>query len=453
MKHNQKGFTLVELMITMAVFLIVMVMAGNIFSTLLGQFKQQSRIAESNIEGNIGLQILRRDIEQAGYGLPWDLNGATYTEAGQISSPISTPWTDRWLNDGPPYDTVANGQPTRGADANTGTSANPPGAIRSGNAYNSAMPAGCSTNPANANHCSDVLVLKAVNIGTNDTVQKWTYVYNTGGSTNIPGPMPTLAAEQFDLDERVIIIRPDLGNAQRLLMTDSAGHFYTHFKTSGAYPTKVYDMATFRDDTSVATNSELLPEADSLMTHIIYGISPATTNPRMPFNRADYYVRRPATGMPSKCEPSTGILYKAVLSNNSDSSIDDTSTPVHGSKVTSELPLLDCVADMQLVFGLDTDDDGIIDSSTQDLLNTLTAEDVRNQLREVRVYIIAHEGQLDTTYTYTNPYGTDIAGCTGADKVCINDVGGIGLIKAFTVPNRNYRWKLYTMITTPSSVR
>ena len=233
LKHNQKGFTLVELMITMVVFLIVMVMAGNIFSTFLGQFKQQSRIAASNIEGNIGLQMLRHDIEQAGYGLPWNLNNATYTEAGQVSIPYSTPWTERHFNDGPPYDTVANGQPTRGADFNTGTSANPPGAIRSGNAYNSAMPPGCSTNPLIANHCSDVLVLKAVNIGTNKTVQKWTYAYNTGGSTNIPGPMPEVAAEQFDLDERVIVIRPDLGNTQRLLMTDSAGHFYTHFKTSG----------------------------------------------------------------------------------------------------------------------------------------------------------------------------------------------------------------------------
>ena len=181
-------------------------------------------------------------------------------------------------------------------------------------------------------------------------------------------------------------------------------------------------MTTFRDDTTVATNSELLPQADSLMTHIIYGISPSTTNPRMPFNRADYYVRRPATGMPSKCEPSTGILYKAVLSNNSDSSVNDTSTPP-GSKVTSELPLLDCVADMQLVFGLDLDGNGTSETSAEDI-NNLTAEEIRNQLREVRVYIIAHEGQLDTTYTYTNPYGTDIAGCTGANQVCINDAAG-----------------------------
>ncbi len=82
-RHSQKGFTLVELMVTMVIFLIVIVMAGNVFSILLGNFKQQSRMTESNIEGNVGLQMLRRDIEQAGYGLPWNLNGATYTEAGQ----------------------------------------------------------------------------------------------------------------------------------------------------------------------------------------------------------------------------------------------------------------------------------------------------------------------------------------------------------------------------------
>ena len=80
---REDGFTFVELIITMAVFLLVMAAASGVFSGLLTQFKQQGRLAESNIEGVVGLEILRKDIDGAGYGLPW--NGVTgiinYTEA------------------------------------------------------------------------------------------------------------------------------------------------------------------------------------------------------------------------------------------------------------------------------------------------------------------------------------------------------------------------------------
>ena len=67
---KQDGFTLVELMITMVVFVMVITAASNIFSGLVNQFKQQSKIAETNIEGIVGLELLRYDIEQAGFGLP-----------------------------------------------------------------------------------------------------------------------------------------------------------------------------------------------------------------------------------------------------------------------------------------------------------------------------------------------------------------------------------------------
>jgi Tfp pilus assembly protein PilW len=430
MKNSQKGFTIVELIITMLIFMIVIVAAANIFVALLGNFKQQSKIAESNIEGIIGLQILRRDIEQAGYGLPWSLppkkpdNTDTYTEAGAITTPYAMPWVGRNYNDGPPINTATH--PVRTGD--TAGASNPPGAIRSADNLQTEM------------NNSDVLVLKAVNIGISDTVQKWTYALNTTGSTHIFGPVPAIAAEAFQNNERVIVVRPVQGinTNLRVLMTDSTGKFYANFRASGT--PSVYDMAAFKADTSVAINAEFLPPNDGLLTYMMYGIHPLTspvTNPSRPFNRADYYVRRPATNMPSQCAAGTGILYKAVLSQT-----DNT--------VMTELPLLDCVADMQFVFGLDTDGNATIDSYSQDI-TTLSAAEIRNQLREVRVYIIAHEGQRDTAYTYSNP--NPVTGCTGANQVCINDVGGVGFIKAFTVPSLNYRWKLYTMIVNPYNLR
>ena len=80
--RNSGGFILVELMITMVVFVLVIAGAAGIFAGLFTQFKQQSKITESNIEGVVGLDTLRRDIEHAGYGLPWSFqNSISYSEA------------------------------------------------------------------------------------------------------------------------------------------------------------------------------------------------------------------------------------------------------------------------------------------------------------------------------------------------------------------------------------
>ena len=404
LKHNQKGFTLVELMITIVIFLLVIIAASNIFSSLLNQFKQQSKIAESNIEGIIGLEMLRSDIEQAGYGLPWDLNGAAYTEAGVVTDPWSTIWTDRQLNDGPPNN------PVRGTDLGHPTS-NPPGAIRalSGEALNG----------------SDVLCIKATNIATNDTVKKWTYVLNTGANSVYQTAF-NVADEDLLNNDRIIVIRPVLGTRERVLLRDSTGQFYANFNSN---------LATFG---GTGNNADFLPFANTFLAHIFYGISPSTANPRMPFNRADYYVRQPATGMPTQCAPGSGILYKAVLSNND--TVNDTSTPP-GSPTLTELPLLDCVADMQVVFALDANGDGTTDN-WGDTNATLTAANIRDQLKEVRVYILAHEGQRDNAYT-------SAATITATDP----NVGAVINYDAATAGTRNYRWKIYTMVVTPYNLR
>ncbi len=103
--NREDGFTLVELIITMLIFVLIMAAASGVFTGLLTQFKQQSKIAETNVEGIVGLEILKQDLEQAGYGLPWNLNGASYQEAAVDSL---TSWVD--FNDGPPNN------PARGTD-------------------------------------------------------------------------------------------------------------------------------------------------------------------------------------------------------------------------------------------------------------------------------------------------------------------------------------------------
>ena len=64
-------------------------------------------------------------------------------------------------------------------------------------------------------------------------------------------------------------------------------------------------------------------------------------------------------------------------------------------------PLIDCVADMQVIYRLDTNNDGTIDSTVNDI-SGLTAQQIRDRVKEVRVYILSHEGQSDRSFRYRN---------------------------------------------------
>lgn len=400
--RRQTGLTLVELMVTMIIFVLVIVAASNIFIGILGQYKQQSKIAETSIEGLVGLQMLRSDIEQAGYGLPYDIDTADYDEA---------------VNDGATTQDDASFNDAGATDA-------PPRAVLTG-----LVAAGGASGLPNV---SDLLVLKATNIALNDTARKWASVSNTGPTNVITtwtntvtgGPL-TEENLSFAPADRVTVLRPNAGTRQRILMND-AGAFYR----------------TFPDPSGVIPTDGFFPTVESYETYIMYGISPSTANPRMPFNRADYYVRRPAT-MPTHCAPGTGILYKATIN--------------HAGGGHTEYPLLDCVAAVKIVLIADTDEDAVtppaaIIAGAWPVLTgagATTAEDIRKQLKEVRVYILGHEGQRDASFTYS-AQGLDIP--LGVDHLGVRDPQA-GLLLDYTVPDRNYRWKIYTMVLKPYNLR
>jgi prepilin-type N-terminal cleavage/methylation domain-containing protein len=405
MIRREAGFSLVELMITMVIFVFVIAAASQVFTGLLTQFKQQSKIAETNIEGIVGLDIMRRDIENAGYGLPWNLNGAAYREIGSISA---TPWVDRDFSDGPPNN------PARGTDPGDPAS-NPPAAFRSGDG---ACPA-ASTCPAG----SDVLVIKSTNVAQNDASQKWTYVLpdHTVKEWDILG-------ERLATNDRVIVL--SLADTNRRGLILSGGSFTTRYNAATT-PDSLLDAA--------------FAPANTTDQRVVYGVAdPAATvtDPlRMPFNRADYYVRTPtaANSMPTRCATGTGILYKGIVSQN----------PLPGTTdTTSELPLLDCVADMQVYYRLDTNDDGVIDSEPNSIA-TLTAQQIRDQVREVRVYILAHEGQRDRSYTFNNFTGA----CATCIRVGQSAILGRDFNLATITDYLNYRWKVYTIVVQPKNLR
>ncbi len=388
MTRSERGFTLVELMVTMVVFLLTITAAANIFSSLLNQFKQQSKIAETNIEGLVGLQMLRSDIEQAGYGLPYDLNGITYNEAFSSVTPYGDPAA---YND---------------------STANPPRAVRIGNNI------GFSNAAVTPEAQSDVLVIKATNLGISAAATKWAYVSNRGALPNTIQPWNNAAGaaipdENLENGDRVIVLNPIAGGTQRVLVTSGATFSTTFDSSAGAF------AAAFQ------------PVASSFETYLIYGISPGAAL-RMPFNRADYYIRTPAA-MPARCAPNTGVLYKALLNHGAASAANQ----------YSEYPLLDCVAAMQVLFGMDTNNDGAVDSVVDDPGAGLTAENIRDQLKDIRVYILAQEGQRDTFYTSPSP-------------ITANDPD-FGNVITFTIPagdpRSNYRWKIYTLFIKPYNLR
>ena len=393
------GFTLVELLITMVVFVFVIAAGSQIFTGLLTQFKQQSKITETNIEGAIGLEMMRRDIEHAGYGLPWVIDAAVaYNEASAAEAVVFN-------------------------NCNGSAPCNPPNAIISGNSMTYAS-------PNNVFNGSDYLVIKAANVATSAAAQRWTTL-RTGDVKRIWGT----AADDFVNTDRVIVLSPGTSDATRQSLVLGGGAWWTTYNNTNPFA----------------------PDPDATETRFIYGIGPEPvpiSNLRMPFNRADYYIWRDGTtvandGVPDRCALGTGILRKTVIA--------------HADGDRTPLPLLDCVADMQVGFGVDNDTtpDGAVNCYVNNLADgiTVNAENIRTRVREVRVYILAHEGQYDRDFTFNPPIAPN---SIRVGETSANLPGGIctgpgTLGRDFNLSGitnwPNYRWKVYTMVVQPTNLR
>jgi type II secretory pathway pseudopilin PulG len=360
MIRREEGFTLVELMITLTIMILAMAAASSVLIALMTQFKQQSKIAETNIEGVVGLEIMRRDIGNAGVGLPWDLNGATYVETAV--SP------DAQLNDTPPI-----------------------------------VPVAVKSKPGVMMNQSDMLAVKSTMVAGSDTSMGWASIY----CNNIPNAGPSRYS--FSSGDRIIILTSGhLNSANNKLVVSSVDN--TTWKT------------TYGNTTDYAPPTVGVCNQTTSDTYIIYGVD-HNTDLRMPFNRADYYVKTPATGnppIPKRCAPGTGVLYKGIIKQ--------------ADGALNELELLDCVATMKVIFALDPNNDNNNFQYVTDI-SGMTADAIRSQLREVRVYILAQEGQKDPNYTYPNSTVT---------------VGEFGLGLPFSMTGitdyQSYRWKQYNII-------
>ena len=68
MKRREKGFSILELLIAMAIVMIVLYSAITFFVISVNQYKAQTKITASNLEGILGLELLRRTSRTWGSG-------------------------------------------------------------------------------------------------------------------------------------------------------------------------------------------------------------------------------------------------------------------------------------------------------------------------------------------------------------------------------------------------
>jgi hypothetical protein len=345
----------VELMIAMAIVMLVLYAAINFFIVSVRQYKVQTKITETNVEGILGLELFRQDLESLGYGLPWN-NLGNYTEKTGNGSA---------LNDG-------NGIAPRAV-----LSINGSGGLTVNN--------------------SDYLVIKSARVGMSDAAGKWTTLTQTGAKRTW-----SPAAENLAPTDYVIVLAVGSTDANRRSLVNQTSPYTTY---------------------SAVSSAAFLP-VDPYSANIVYGIDNVSTGLVRPFNRAEYYIDN--TARPQHCAPNTGVLVKAVVAHDASGT-----TP-------TLLPLLDCVADMQIVYGLDTDANPLTDLLWSDDISGLTADAIRTQLKEVRVHILAQEGQRDDSYR------------TPSDNIT---VGSQGAGRNFDVSGyRNYRWKLYSIVVKPKNL-
>jgi len=354
MKRREEGFTLIEMLISIAISMFVLAAALTFFLISVKQYKVQTKIVETNVEGILGLELLRQDLESLGFGLPWNPSALpAYTERPGATAAIAA------LDDTP----------------------NPPRAVVS------------IDNAAFTVNQSDYLVIKSVRVGMNPAAGRWT----TLTQANLKRTWTPNEENLANADYVIVLAVGSTDMNRRSLVT--SGSAYTQYNNTGGFvPVEPYSA------------------------NIVYGID--NVLPVRPFNRAEYYISN--AGVPQRCASNTGILVKAVVAHDASGSTPDL------------LPLLDCVADMQVVYGLDTNADGAVEPPWLSDISGMTAADIRTQLAEVRVHILAQEGERDVAYT------------TPTDNIF---VGSEGEGRNFDVSgNRNYRWKLYSIVVKPKNL-
>ena len=423
--RDNRGFTLIEMLVVMAVFVVVIAIAGDAFNRILTQSLKLGRMEESNIEGVVGLEMMRHDLEQSGYALPFAWHEEADTDTTKRPKYIeATVDPASKLNDAP------SEIPRALAFQRYSTSVGDDGATYTGT-------------PG-----AWYLTVKGLTLSRDAGAQKWTYA-NYSAATYGSKPPKIWSSGNFASGDRVVVLRRTFSD-----------NVYTN--------RLAYDTSKLSNYWTVYSKDGFVPAfAPRDVNEIVYayGLGQTDDNIGMPFNRADFFVARPKSSqkVPSSCAPNTGILYKATVNQK-------------GGKL-NYMPLLDCVADMQVVLGWDLWDsanktdgqDGEVDIWSSPAININDASTVsvvesidelstdearskvvgalkdpaklRTSLKIIKVYILAQIGRKDTGYS-------------SSENIVVAGPGELALAREYTLASdmRNYRWKVYRIVARPKNL-
>lgn len=343
-----KGFSLVEMLLTIGIFSIILAAVSVAYVAQVRHTTREFTLSESEVELQLARNILKRDIEAAGYGLAEDYD---------------------FDNDG---DQDFNPVPI-GA-----TNANP-----------------------------DSLSLTGTALGAgNRASQHWTHIQTGAPTFRFWGDV----REDPDAGERVILINP---STRELIGQGSDWRF-------------VYTNAT--------TNLTSDPGSNALTTinvgDLLYGIQTtgnAATD--QPYATVSYSLSN--AGVPANCAPNTNNLVR-------------TETWKTDASVVSTEVLLNCVLDFQVAFGLDTDEDGVVDAWDNGGATAAGYDLValKQRLKQVRVYLLVQAGRQDPGFTFSS--GTVRVGDSAL---------GIGRDVTLNSNQTNYRWRVVGLSVTPRNLR
>lgn len=380
--------TLIELLVSLTIILIVTGAATAAYLKLLRGYKTQSKVSQSYMANLTGLEMLRYDIQMAGFGLPASLfAGTTYFEA--VSDVFPTSYNPSNLNDS----TTAVPRPMVTLD-NTG---------RNG---------------------SDILAVKSSVANINTASKKWSMITMVGVTPKVKAWGGATLDATADFNDN------GGGNPDQFIVLDGDGALlpalggpWTCFAFNGSTPATGY----YSNATPIASG------LDNEKVYFMHGLDTSTDTHRMPFNRVDYYLDRVPAQFPRACADSTYTLYRGVI-NQADGK----------QPAANATPLIDCVRDFQVAFGLDNNGDGYVDGWVPNITGK-SAATIRTEVREVRVFILYHEGTGDTGKS------PDFR-----STVAIN-LGGAGppVLSSFTPAGKDvqYRWKVLEMAIKPMNLK
>ncbi len=381
-QKNVRGITIIELLIVLILFSVVMAGLYSAYTVQLKQAMTEYKLSQSEMEFQIGKNILERDLAMVGFGMADDYTGFQ----------------------NPPNNIIKPLEATNGGGA------------------------------------EDTLTLRGTGLGRGSRAsQAWTYTVSSTPSTtagfkewtvDVSGAQVRDARETPVVGDRIVYIEPNL---KKILYMDS---------TQGQVvngDTQKYWLFPY-----VGTSTQS-PYPNPMDVGVVaYGLHTAPTstlgNADFPYYEVIYSL---STGTVAYCAPDTKTLMR-----------------VEKKKTAGEVPqpLMNCVLDFQVAFGLDTNEDGSIDcwdngGAVEMAGYTLAA--LKARLKQIKAYVLLQQGARDSKYRYI---GTETG--LNENQILIGDPqltacggGVVGRTVTLTEDQRQYRWKVIRISASPRNIR